>query len=74
MKCDLITIIFGSPLDGWTHYGPFNGMEKAIEWADENAEKGEPYWAAPLIPMCGHVVCDDVSAARTLTLSTGEQV
>ena len=40
-------IIVGTPLKGYTYYGPFATNSAAIAWAVDNLE-GTHYWTAPI--------------------------
>lgn len=39
-------VIFGDPIDGFMFYGPFEGQQKASEWAESQA--ASDWWIAPI--------------------------
>lgn len=42
-------IVCGNPIDGYEFYGPFENVNDAIRYADDNLDYGEPWSFAKLI-------------------------
>lgn len=42
---DKYVIVIGNPIDGITIYGPFENMEEAHEWAENNSDE---WWCSYL--------------------------
>ena len=43
----LVVVLVGTPANGFTLYGPFEGRDRAIDWADREVE-GEAWEVVPL--------------------------
>lgn len=43
-----VIVMYGSPVTGFTHYGPFTSHEEAICWAEEEL-RSDSWWIALLM-------------------------
>jgi hypothetical protein len=41
-------VIVGNPLDGYTHFGPFDSQNEATDWASENVDRYYEWWIGEL--------------------------